>query len=82
MTLEQLRQVHRAQPFVPFTLHLADGRKIYVRSPEFLALSPGGRIIAVATGENVLDRIDLLLVVSIETDEGRRGRNGRSRKAG
>lgn len=26
MTIEPLREVHRARPFQPFTLHLADGR--------------------------------------------------------
>jgi hypothetical protein len=82
MTIEELRQVHRAQPFVPFTLHLADGRKVRVRSPEFLAQSPAGRIIYVATEDNVLDRIDLLMVVSIETDERRKPRSGHRRKAG
>lgn len=81
MTIEQLRELHQARPFVPFTLHLADGRKIRVKSPEFLAQSPGGRVIYVATSDNALDRVDLLLVVSIETDEGKR-RNGRRRKAG
>jgi hypothetical protein len=78
-----MRELYLARPFRPFTLHLADGAKARVRSPEFMMLTPGGRTVVVSqdTGNgDALDIIDLLLVtkVSVGSDrKGRRGSNGR-----
>ena len=66
MTLEQLRKVQQARPFRPFSLHLADGRRIYVRHNEFLARSPSGRTVIVYGDEDSFDIVDLLLVTRIE----------------
>lgn len=66
MTVEQLRQMHRAQPFRPFHLHLADGRTLKVEHPEALLQSSSGRTIVVARPDDVIEVIDLLLVVSLE----------------
>jgi len=65
MTLEQVRTVHFARPFRPFTIHLADGRKFDVPHPEFLAYSRSGRTLLFVTPEEDLERIDLLLVTSM-----------------
>lgn len=40
--------IHEAQPFGPFTLKLADGRRLRVASREFLSHSPSGRTITIA----------------------------------
>jgi len=66
MTIEQLRLVHQAQPFRPFTLHLADGRIVRVPHSEFLALSPTGRTIIVYGEDDSFSIVDLLLVTRIE----------------
>jgi hypothetical protein len=47
MTIEQLRLLHQARPFRPFTIHLADGRQVHVPHNEFLSFSPSGRTIIV-----------------------------------
>jgi hypothetical protein len=80
MTIEQLRKMHEARPFQPFRIHMADGRHLDVVHPEFLAHSPSGRTISVATPDDVFEVIDLLLVTSLEpiTD----GVKGRGRKRG
>ncbi len=70
MTIEQLRKMHKARPFNPFSLHLADGREIRVEHPELLAQQRTGRTIAVVTSDDVFEIIDLLLVVSIESKNG------------
>lgn len=81
MTIEELRQRHKAMPFIPFDIHLADGRSFRVKSPEFLAQSPGGRTLYLATSAG-LEIIDLLMVVSLTIDERGRGkRPGRDRHA-
>src|SRR4051812_17636655 len=36
MTIEQLRAAHRAKPFRPFTVRIADGRSFLVHHPDFL----------------------------------------------
>ncbi len=66
MTIEQLRQMHRAQPFRPFLLHLADGRSLKVEHPEALLQSASGRTIVVARPDDVIEVLDLLMVVSLE----------------
>ena len=74
MTIEQLRKMHQAKPFLPFDIFLADGRVVPVDHPELLAVNPPGRTIAVAVPDGTIEIIDLLLVTSIK------GRNGRSRR--
>jgi hypothetical protein len=66
MTSEQLRNVHQAQPFRPFTIHLADGRVFHVPHSEFLARSPSGRTAIIYHADESFSIIDLLLVTEIE----------------
>jgi hypothetical protein len=66
MTIEQVRAVHQAQPFQPFTLHMADGRAIIVPHREFLSHSPKGRTIIVYYPDGSFSIIDLLLVNEIQ----------------
>lgn len=69
MTIEQLREARQAQPFRPFTVCLADGRKIPVPHPEFLLALPGAsRTFVVATTSETYKIIDLLLVTSLDFD--------------
>ena len=75
MTTEQLKQMHTARPFRPFTLRLADGEVVPVPHPEFLFFSPSGRTIVVATPDDAFKIIDLLLVTSIDV-----GTNGKSKR--
>ena len=79
MTAEQLKQLWRAEPFHPFTIHLADGRKIPVRHREFLMPSPSGRTVIVYQPDDSFNIVDLLLVTDLEV--GSNGR-GRQRKTG
>ena len=76
LTIEQLRAMQRAQPFEPFTLHLADRRKYTIRHPDFISSHPTGRtIIVFKPGENGdLEILDLLLVVGIEVHKGAKAR--------
>jgi hypothetical protein len=76
VTNEELRKFHRAQPFQPFDIHLADGRAITVDHPEFLAQSPTGRTISVGLPDGSHEIVDLLLVTSLKPRPNgtRRGR--------
>jgi hypothetical protein len=74
MTTEQLDAVHKAQPFHPFTLHLADGTAHSVSHPELIWRTPGGRTAFVSGGGEKVAIIDLLLVTQITTGNGTTGR--------
>jgi hypothetical protein len=78
MTSDQVKELYRAKPFKPFTLHLADGDTIPVKSPEFMWMTPGGRTIFVSQGGDSAAIIDLLLVTKITFVNGR-PRSGRGR---
>jgi hypothetical protein len=72
MTTEQLKALHEARPFRAFTIHLADGTNVPVKSPEFLWRTPGGRTIFVSQGDEDVTIIDLLLVTKLVVGNGRR----------
>jgi len=78
MTIEQLRTAHQAQPFRPFTIHLADGQSVRVPHREFLSHSPNGRTIIVFENDESYSVIDLLLVTRLEVTTG----NGAKREQG
>jgi hypothetical protein len=66
MTVEQLRKLHRMQPFQPFTIRMADGRYFYVPSPEWLSHSPSGRTVIVHQPDDSFSILDLLLVTELQ----------------
>lgn len=69
MTIEQLKNLHQATPFRPFTMHLADGRQVSVPHRGFLSHSPSGRTVIVYGAGESFDVIDLLLVTSLHVQE-------------
>ena len=80
MTTEKLQKFHLAQPFVPFTLQMADGREYYVPHSEFLSYSPAGRTAVVHfegdEGDD-FDVLELLLMTGIKVHK-----NGAASKLG
>jgi hypothetical protein len=66
MTVEQLKNVMRAQPFQPFTIHMGDGRSFLVKHPEFVSRSVSGRTIIVSTEDDGHSVLDMLLVTELE----------------
>ncbi len=67
MTIENVRELIHAQPFAPFVVHLADGRKVSVNHPDFVSSSPTGRVIHVFHGAgDASSFIDVLLVTALE----------------
>jgi hypothetical protein len=83
MTIEQLRSAHQARPFQPFTMFIADGRKLHVPHQEFLSSHPKGRTLIVYHEDGSFSIVDLLLVTELEIHAGKSppGQNGeRGRK--
>ncbi len=77
MTLEQIRNLYDAQPFRPFTLRLADGGHLEIRSRGFIMVPPQGRTLPVwDPNSRAIRLIDLLLVTEAVIPDG----NGTSRR--
>ncbi len=68
MTITEFRNKYSAQPFKPFTLFLADGRKISVLHREFVAISPTERTATIYQPDGSSEVVDLLLVTSLKTN--------------
>jgi len=69
MTIQQLHGAIRAQPFRPFVIHLADGRKVPVTHPESIAINPSGRTTVVVRPDDGWNVVDLLLVTDLDFGE-------------
>jgi hypothetical protein len=65
MRSEDIRRAQKAQPFVPFTLHLADGREFTIRHPEFMFVSHNERTVIVDDIDGGLEILDPVMVTSI-----------------
>ena len=65
MTIEALDRAIHAQPFRPFAFMMADGRRLPVRHPDFVAFNPRGRTCVVIDESDEFDIVDLLLVSSL-----------------
>jgi hypothetical protein len=76
MTSGPIRRLYSTEPFQPFTIHLADGRKVDVPHRDFMAIGPAGRTVVVYTPQESFHIVDLLLVTDLEVQKPRR-RNGR-----
>jgi hypothetical protein len=67
MPIQTLTGAIRRTPFIPFTHHLADGRRFTISHPETIA--HGGRTAVIFVGPDQVEEIDLLLVVSLTRAE-------------
>ena len=72
--LEELRGLVRQVPFTPFRVHLADGRKLDVRHPDFIWLPRPGVLYIYHDDDQFGERINPLLVVSVESANGAESR--------
>lgn len=71
MTIEKVREVLHAHPFVPFSVRLADGRSIPVLRPDFASASQTGRTLHVFNGPGDASTfVDVVLVTALEMNPG------------
>jgi hypothetical protein len=71
VTIENVRELIHANPFVPFSVRLADGRTIPVIHSDFVSSSPTGRVLHVFHGpDDASTFIDVLLVTALELNPG------------
>ena len=70
MRVEELVQMQRTQSFRPYRIHMADGRHLDVKHPDFVARSPTGRTAIVYKADETFEVIDLLFVSRLEVLDG------------
>ncbi len=80
MKIGILRELHETRPFVPFTITLADGRKMHVPHNEFLAFFPSGSAVMLTHSDDRFTLIDLLLVTAVDVDPKYQTRGKKSAK--
>jgi hypothetical protein len=78
MTATKLKEYWHASPFVPFRIVLPSGEKVPVPHPDFLSISPSGRIADVWKKGDEKISIDVFLITSIETVRRRPKSKGRA----
>ncbi len=66
MSIKEFKAWSQAQPFVPFTIHLADGREILVPHPDYVFVPPIGHDVIVVHPEGGMNFIDVSLVTDLE----------------
>lgn len=64
MVIRQLREFLRSAPFEPFELKLADGSVFKIRHPDYVSVSPRGRVIMWDKEDNA-HHINPLLILSL-----------------
>lgn len=79
MDIAGVQEALRHQPFEPFSLSLADGRKLPVKHPDFVAVHP--RRIIVIPDDGCWSVVEPLLIASIDfSGPSDKGGNGAGRK--
>ena len=66
MMIEQFKSALHANPFRPFTIHMADGRVFLIKHRDFVSRSPSGRTIVVHSDDDSFSVLDLLLMSEVE----------------
>ncbi len=69
MRAEDIRKVHDAVPFKPFSLVLADGRAFRVPHPDFLSVSPKGTALSLWDEDGTIGAyLDTALVAELRME--------------
>ena len=68
MKIAILRELHEARPFVPFTITMADGRKLSVIRNEFLYFFPSGRGLMLTHPDDRFTLLDTSLITAADVD--------------
>jgi hypothetical protein len=62
---ELYSRIH-AEPFLPFTIHMANGRTVHVNHPEWIMLTPAHDTAIVVEQDGSIRIIDVDLVLEIQ----------------
>ena len=69
MTLELFANLLQANPFAPYSMHLADGRELKVTNPELVMIAGDSRSVSLFEPQRATEFIDLSLIVSVRVED-------------
>ncbi len=61
MRVDEVRTLIHSRPFVPFTIHMADGREFRIEHPDFVATAHRSDTIVVYQEDDTFNVVDLAL---------------------
>jgi hypothetical protein len=64
----EIRKLAHASPFVPFTIHLADGNQLRVATVDHIAVPPAGGRVFVFGDDEGYDIVPALLITRVTVD--------------
>jgi hypothetical protein len=67
MYSEEVKELLDAAPFVPFSMHMANGKKFRIDHPELAMLSSGKRFLVIGLPNDAVALADLRLATHVET---------------
>ena len=79
MTATELRKFWHRSPFVPFDIVLPGRAKLHVPHPDFLNVSPSGRMAKVWLNDEDEAAVDVFLITAVE-ENSRTKKKRRSRR--
>lgn len=57
MIADEIRDLQRANPWEPYTIHLSDGKALHVKHPDYCFLTPGNETLYVYSTETAREII-------------------------
>jgi hypothetical protein len=72
MRHEDLREALRKMPFLPFKVHLPEGKTVSVKHHDLALLAPNGRLLTVyeiENGRQKMNLLDVMLISSLEFED-------------
>ena len=57
MIAEEIRELQRANPFEPYTIHTSDGKALHVKHPDYCLITPGNETLYVYSTESAREII-------------------------
>jgi hypothetical protein len=64
-----IRQLIQARPFVPFTIHTADGGQVRVPTSDHVLVTPQGGRVIVSHDDDTYDVLSSLLISRVTVDQ-------------
>jgi hypothetical protein len=66
MSVSTIRDAINAQPFRPFTVHVADQRTFTIPHPEFVSIGPQNRTLVIWNEDGGASFLDMLMITGID----------------
>ena len=67
---KDVRKLAKAEPFVPFTIHMADGKAFRIPTADHITVPPKGGRVVVLSDDGDYDVLSAILITRLNVDHG------------